>query len=45
MVDQFEVEAGRVAPAFGQLGLGTQYRSLLTLDELLQHGLLREMGP
>jgi hypothetical protein len=40
-----EVEAGRVAPWFGQLGLGMQYRSPATLGELLQNQLIRELGP
>ena len=37
------VETGRVAPAFGQLGGGVQYRTGLTLDELLRQGFLREI--
>jgi hypothetical protein len=41
----FEVEAGRVAPAFGQIGLGTQYRSSLRLGELLEQGYIREITP
>lgn len=41
----FGVETGRVAPAFGQPGLGTQYRSSLTLDELIQGKYLREITP
>lgn len=40
-----EVEAGRVAPWFGQLGLGIQYRSPATLGELLENQLIRELGP
>jgi hypothetical protein len=36
------VESGTVAPAFGQLGLGTQFRSPMTLDELLNQGIIRE---
>jgi RHS repeat-associated protein len=40
-----QVEAGRVAPWFGQLGLGTQYRSPATLGELLERQLIRELGP
>jgi hypothetical protein len=45
VVKPFTVETGRVAPAFGQIGLGIQYRSTLTLDELLQQGFLQEVGP
>lgn len=37
------VESGTVAPWFGQLGLGTQYRTSLTLEEMLRQGLLREV--
>jgi hypothetical protein len=39
----FEVESGTVAPAFGQLGLGTQFRSGMTLDELVQGGYLERI--
>jgi len=39
----FEVDAGIVAPAFGQLGSGTQYRTALTLQELLEQGVIREV--
>lgn len=37
----FTVEAGTVAPAFGQLGMGTQFRSATTLGELIEQGFLR----
>lgn len=37
------VEAGRVAPAFNQIGLGEQYRSDLELGELLIQGILKEL--
>jgi len=40
-----EVEAGTVAPAFGQPGLGAQYRTSLPLAELLEEGYVREIGP
>jgi hypothetical protein len=39
------VEAGRVAPWYGQIGLGTQYRSRSTLGELLENQALKEIGP
>ncbi len=38
------VESGRVAPAFNQIGLGTQFRSGKQLGELLDGGFLREMS-
>jgi hypothetical protein len=40
-----DVEAGTVAPAFGQPGLGVQYRTELPLGELLEQGYVREIGP
>jgi RHS repeat-associated protein len=40
----FGVEAGQVAPAFNQIGLGMQYRSSMTLGELIDGGYLREIG-
>jgi len=43
VVKALEVEAGTVAPAFGQLGLGTQYRTSLTLSELVEQGFIREV--
>ncbi len=39
----FEVQSGTVAPAFGQFGLGTQYRSSMQLGDLLEKGFLREI--
>jgi RHS repeat-associated protein len=41
----FGVQAGTVAPAFGQLGLGTQFRTALPLQELLDQGFLLEVTP
>ncbi|MFH1870116.1 MAG: TNT domain-containing protein, partial [Pseudomonadota bacterium] len=41
----FEVQSGTVAPAFGQFGLGTQFRSPTQLGELLERGLLKEIKP
>lgn len=39
----FEVSRSTVAPAFGELGLGTQYRAPVTLDVLLKRGILGEV--
>ena len=39
----FEVEAGTVAPAFGEPGFGTQFRAPAPLDTLLKRGILREV--
>ncbi|HEY6871380.1 MAG TPA: SpvB/TcaC N-terminal domain-containing protein [Geobacteraceae bacterium] len=44
VVKPFEVEAGTVAPAYGQPGLGTQYRAPTSLEILLNHGIIREVG-
>jgi len=40
VLQPFTVESGTVAPAFGQLGMGTQFRTSLTLGELLEQGFL-----
>lgn len=40
----FPVQSGRVAPGFGQLGLGTQYMAPVRLDLLLRRGVLREIS-
>lgn len=39
----FEVEAGLIKPWFGQQGMGTQYRSPLFVQDLLDSGVLREV--
>jgi RHS repeat-associated protein len=39
------VEVGPVAPAFGQLGFGVQYRTSSTLQELVEKGVIQEIGP
>lgn len=39
----FEVEAGTVAPAYGEIGLGTQYTTPVRLEVLLERGILREL--
>ena len=36
----FEVQAGKIAPAFGQIGLGTQYLSPVSIDVLLKRGII-----
>jgi len=41
----FEVEAGTVAPAFGELGFGTQIRTPVTLKVLIERGIIREVTP
>ena len=41
----FEVDAGTVAPAFVQPGLGTQFRTPVQLDILLKRGILQETTP
>jgi hypothetical protein len=36
----FEVQVGKIAPAFGQPGLGTQYLSPVSVDVLLKRGII-----
>jgi len=43
VMSPFSVEAGQVSPWFGQIGLGTQYRSQTTLGELLEQNVLKEI--
>jgi hypothetical protein len=45
VVKPFEVEAGTVAPAFGQPGLGTQFRTPVQLKTLLERGIIKEVTP
>lgn len=45
VIKALEVEAGTVAPAYGQMGLGVQYRTSHTLDDLIEQGYLREISP
>ncbi|MDP9033562.1 MAG: DUF6531 domain-containing protein [Myxococcota bacterium] len=40
-----DAQSGTVAPAFGQLGLGTQFRTASTLEDLLNGDFLREVTP
>jgi hypothetical protein len=44
VVKPFPVQSGTVAPAIGQMGLGTQYVTPVPLRTLLEHGVLREVG-
>ncbi len=39
----FPVEQGTVAPAFGQIGLGVQYKAPVNLGVLMERGILREI--
>lgn len=43
VVKPFPVDAGAVAPAYGQMGLGEQYVTPVTLDVLLKRGILNEL--
>ena len=43
VIKAVEVDAGIVAPAFGTIGSGSQYRTTLTLQELLEQGFIREI--
>jgi hypothetical protein len=45
VVKPFEVESGTVAPYFGEIGYGTQYRDPVNLETLLGRGILREVTP
>ena len=40
----FEVEASTIAPAFDNIGLGTQYRSPVSVEVLLKRGIIKEIG-
>ena len=44
VVKPFEVEASTIAPAFGNIGLGTQYRSSVGVDVLLKKGIIKQVG-
>ncbi|KAB2956181.1 MAG: TNT domain-containing protein [Thermoanaerobaculia bacterium] len=43
VLQDISVDSGTVAPWFGQFGFGTQYRTTLTLQEMLDQGLVREV--
>ena len=44
VVKPCEVEASTIAPAFGNIGLGTQYRSSVSVDVLLKKGIIKQVG-
>lgn len=44
VIKPFEVESSIIAPAFDNIGLGTQYRSSVSVETLLKHGIIREVG-
>ena len=44
VVKPFEVEASTIAPAFENIGLGTQYRSSVSVDVLLKKGIIKQVG-
>lgn len=44
VVKPFEVEASTIAPAFGKIGLGTQYRSSVSVEVLLKKGIIKKIG-
>ena len=44
VVKSFEVEASMIAPAFGNIGLGTQYRSSVSVEVLLKKGIIKQVG-
>ncbi|WP_373810616.1 glycohydrolase toxin TNT-related protein, partial [Porphyromonas macacae] len=41
VIKPFEVEASTIAPAFGQIGLGTQYKTPLPIRNLVKRGILK----
>jgi len=43
VLKSIDVQSGKVAPAFNQMGFGTQFRSDQPLGELLDQGLLKEI--
>ena len=44
VVKPFQVEESIIAPAFRQPGGGTQYRSNVSIEKLLKHGIIKEIG-
>lgn len=44
VVKPFEVEESVIAPAFGKIGLGTQYRSSVSVETLLKRGIIKQVG-
>jgi RHS repeat-associated protein len=43
VVKPFEVESGTVAPAFGQPGFGTQFRTPVPMGTLIRRGIIRQI--
>lgn len=43
VIKPFEVEASTIAPAFGKIGLGTQYYCQVSAEILLKHGIIKEI--
>lgn len=41
IVKPFEVEASTIAPAFGKIGRGTQFRSPVSAETLLKRGIIK----
>ena len=39
----FEVESSIIAPYYGQMGMGTQYHSTYTAEDLIKNGIIREI--
>ena len=44
VINPFEVEASTIAPAFGKIDLGTQYRSPVSAEVLLNKGIIKMVG-
>ncbi len=44
VVKPFEVESSIIAPAFGKIGLGIQYRSAISANVLLKRGIIKVLG-
>lgn len=44
VVKPFQVEESTITPAFRQPGGGTQYRSNVSIEKLLKHGIIKEIG-
>jgi len=45
VVKPVKVLAGQATPAFGQIGMGTQYKFFLPIEDLINAGILRRVGP
>ena len=42
VVKPFEIDASTIAPAFGEIGLGTQYKSPVSAEILLKRGIIKK---